>query len=676
MDDWTPQWEQQDDTVGSPEEFDKSWPYNFKWGYNPETNQAHVWRVQGGTDGRPVHRAELQRIWGRPTSVQSGDALGLARYVPAEMKLDGTVVAPPVVQIQAYYKTEVPQPVFDWFEEHFPGCVARLARLAAFQKQAEDDWGDDDWALAPDPEAGEENCIKWVYADPEGLLLWETDHHQLPTHDQAMTKAWGRTLVRGKDYWGYAFALPGGRVEVETGRFDTPIKALQEVKAKLAEMFPNDEISLPTVREDHENLGVEFGGTDPSVHVDHATTAAWAQEHLGSPAEMPLGGRVSHSQSLPGVSRVDVPHSRFSSLKWLLSSWPVLAGADLDGAMVALFLPEDVAEKLKIEGGEPTKQMHITLAYFTDKAADRDDWEDLHEPLANLASQYPKFTGSINGYGVFNNDEDVLFAIPSVPGLEAFRTKVVEACEEAGFPVSEEHGWVPHITLKYAFEGDLPRFDEPLQLQFPDLRFARGTGGTDFPFEGKLEPKEGGWFSDHAANPPSSNDSWNLNENDDGRWEGEYKDGSNMEFGPETWSGWKNAHRFVTDGKNILTEPEENLRWRGKGWHGQGHPEMAEEFGSRWPDYDQHLWERLAMGWAVPTIDDKGYGVFAYNYPEKAGPEDVLAIVQKELGKPTHLTDRQRLRNSGAYQAYPEGGHYAGWPDTAALQPWQRLRDK
>jgi len=626
------------------ETFDPSWSYNFKWGYDNATRQVHVWRVEMGTNGGTAHRQELEVLMGRPPKTSAGDILGLAQFMPIEKKLDGTVVAPAVITVEAYYGSDIPQAVFDYFESKFEGAVARRASInsSPLQKQS-NDW-DAMFDGVADEGAGEENIIKWVYGDPEGLLIFETDEDQAPTHDQAAQQAWGRRTIRGKDFWGYAIPVSGNRVEVETGRFDTSLKILQEVKAELSKMFPESEILLPHVREDHEQLGVEFSG-NPDINVDHAASAKWANQHLEDNSD---DGWIYTKETVSPASVRALRH--LLSLKVKEAPLVKQAEADMEGAMIAVFIPERVGEKIKIEGGEPVEMMHITLCYFEDKGADRDDWDEVEQIVQRYAQKYPVLKGEIGGYGVFSNEEPVLWASPAIPQLAELRYELYTACNEAGFTVSDKFGWAPHITLAYNWDDDLPKLDAKIPVELEYLRFAKGDKGVDHKFTGAII-KQG-------------NDDWGsyeFEQNDP--WTGTWKDGTSMSFGPQTWSGWKGAHRFVTDGKEVVSENEENLRWNGKGWHGLGHYGLEQEFDDLHHDPDRRR-AQLGGGWAVPTIDGGGYGVLSWGFPEGPQLQDTLALLQKHLGKPTHSADLGTLANPRLYQAYPEGGNYVRQPKT------------
>ncbi len=131
------------------------------------------------------------------------------------------------------------------------------------------------------------------------------------------------------------------------------------------------------------------------------------------------------------------------------------SGADLAGVMVALYPQKALAEKLAVEGGEPQERLHVTLLYFEDKAAEREDWEKLSEAVAKVVAKHEKLSGHIAGAGRFvNDDSDVAWASLDLPGLAQLRQELLEAAQEAGFPVSMSHDFTPHMTLKYLDKGE------------------------------------------------------------------------------------------------------------------------------------------------------------------------------------------------------------------------------
>jgi 2'-5' RNA ligase len=126
------------------------------------------------------------------------------------------------------------------------------------------------------------------------------------------------------------------------------------------------------------------------------------------------------------------------------------AGAPVDGAMVALYPPTHVAERLALSGGEPPEQLHVTLAYLG-KAARLRELGRLRSVVAGCAAAMPPLTGVISGLGLFTaGEKPVTYASVDVPGLPERREALVAALRASGYPVSGEHGFTPHITLAYA----------------------------------------------------------------------------------------------------------------------------------------------------------------------------------------------------------------------------------
>lgn len=160
------------------------------------------------------------------------------------------------------------------------------------------------------------------------------------------------------------------------------------------------------------------------------------------------------------------------------------SGADMEGSMIALWIPINIANQIKVEDGEPPEGMHITLAYFIDKAKDRDDWDIVKEIVEEYSKRIsPELQGEITGYGTFDNDGTVLWAKPEIPGLEKIRDDLVRYCETAGFEVDKKFDFNPHITLKYYPAGEeveVPELEQPIPVSFDELVFAQGMDLTRF----------------------------------------------------------------------------------------------------------------------------------------------------------------------------------------------------
>lgn len=161
------------------------------------------------------------------------------------------------------------------------------------------------------------------------------------------------------------------------------------------------------------------------------------------------------------------------------------------GLMVALRLPDDVAAKVALPGGLPASELHCTLAYLgrvEDLPADAADRARV--AAGKVAAEFGPFVGLLEGVGRFNasptSDEDVLHAMLDAPVLDALRVRLVEALEAEGLKVAREHGFHPHITLRYEAPGasaELPRV-ATTAVVFQALAVVAGETETAVPLVG------------------------------------------------------------------------------------------------------------------------------------------------------------------------------------------------
>lgn len=140
----------------------------------------------------------------------------------------------------------------------------------------------------------------------------------------------------------------------------------------------------------------------------------------------------------------------------------VLADSDIQGhgVMIALVPPESLSQTLidtvaaLNPDAEPQSltQSHITLAYLG--KTDAVEPERLERVISAFSYGAEPLAGRVSGLGVFQNyDGDVAVALWDIPGLDAWRTRLVEWLEDAGIEVSKNHSFTPHTTLSY---GDTP----------------------------------------------------------------------------------------------------------------------------------------------------------------------------------------------------------------------------
>lgn len=184
------------------------------------------------------------------------------------------------------------------------------------------------------------------------------------------------------------------------------------------------------------------------------------------------------------------------------------------GAMIALMLPIDVAEQLRVyqdaialaAGGdvngdgaaiklEPVDELHVTLGYLG-KAAMLSDWA--RELIAATVREIARTTAvpltlTVKGSGRFVNPSgDVIWAGVSVEGLAELRACLVQRLTAVGINVPADHGdWQPHITLAYV-PSDVPVLSpaiEPIHVAMNAITVMMAGERTDIPL-GLRMPEE------------------------------------------------------------------------------------------------------------------------------------------------------------------------------------------
>lgn len=145
------------------------------------------------------------------------------------------------------------------------------------------------------------------------------------------------------------------------------------------------------------------------------------------------------------------------------------------GFMIALVPDPATAEQLLVTGGEDLSDLHLTLAYCPSEDVTQIQVAQIIAALAELAKSIPPIEAKVSGVGRFQcdgddeDDKDVLYASVDSPKLPPLHYNVSEILYRYDVPRSTEHGFTPHITLKYLEPGD------PADLQLPggpiDVRF-------------------------------------------------------------------------------------------------------------------------------------------------------------------------------------------------------------
>ncbi|MFD7835537.1 2'-5' RNA ligase family protein [Streptomyces sp. NPDC059761] len=124
-----------------------------------------------------------------------------------------------------------------------------------------------------------------------------------------------------------------------------------------------------------------------------------------------------------------------------------------DGVMVALLPPAAVADDVAHEGGQPPEDLHITLAYLGNTA---DYSERELAVLPQLVSAWAVRqkpvqirTGGVGKFANPDKGQHVLYAAMDISGGAQLHSDLARYLERHRYRLPSEHGWTPHMTLRY-----------------------------------------------------------------------------------------------------------------------------------------------------------------------------------------------------------------------------------
>ncbi len=209
----------------------------------------------------------------------------------------------------------------------------------------------------------------------------------------------------------------------------------------------------------------------------------------GQPARpdtsMPVDGQSLDDAEQAAEGSIDNPAVSGFTVRFLAQ------GKIPTGVMVALFPDPDVAKAMAVKGGEAAASLHLTLA-FLGQAADLDAErrKRLREVVRSFAALHAPLAGRITGPGSFEGDGESApcVALVDLPGLPDWRSRLIDTLQHNGFAPSEQHGFIPHITLKYTSGGDQVAV-EPRDINFGMVNVAIAGRRSSFPLRGT--PSEG-----------------------------------------------------------------------------------------------------------------------------------------------------------------------------------------
>ncbi len=183
---------------------------------------------------------------------------------------------------------------------------------------------------------------------------------------------------------------------------------------------------------------------------------------------------------------------------------------DEASAMIAVFLPADVAKQLAVDhpDAQAAENMHMTvLPVLADLSEDQ--MAALHTAVAEFAAQEAPLDAHLAGIGKFlgkpgpgsvakamdptkpsEGGAHVVFAPVDAPGLTEMRHRLQEHLAAASLDIGDsDHGFTPHVTLGRvpgdSAAGDTGPFamlQEPVPFQVAHLAVAQGTDRKVYPF--------------------------------------------------------------------------------------------------------------------------------------------------------------------------------------------------
>lgn len=134
--------------------------------------------------------------------------------------------------------------------------------------------------------------------------------------------------------------------------------------------------------------------------------------------------------------------------------------ADDPGVMIAVRPPQKLCEALAEIGTEDIDQLHVTVLYLG-KQSEVPNLDALPSAVGEWAARWGSFPALISGFGFFGNGGDkVLVALIDTPGFDRARTDLMDTLARHHITWADNHGWSPHLTLKYLSEGEAPELPE------------------------------------------------------------------------------------------------------------------------------------------------------------------------------------------------------------------------
>jgi 2'-5' RNA ligase len=164
------------------------------------------------------------------------------------------------------------------------------------------------------------------------------------------------------------------------------------------------------------------------------------------------------------------------------------AGGDDPLVMICLVPPPELAAKLAVEGGESADELHCTLLVLGHASSVTPAKRmAVHGAVSVLAANTSPIKGRIGGAGRFSNEpKEAYHALVDSQELSYLREQLLRRLCDAGvWQTVQDHGFVPHITLKYVVPTEpTPCRLDAVDVKFPGITVAVGDQWTTYEFMG------------------------------------------------------------------------------------------------------------------------------------------------------------------------------------------------
>lgn len=181
------------------------------------------------------------------------------------------------------------------------------------------------------------------------------------------------------------------------------------------------------------------------------------------------------------------------------------------GVWLLLFLEPGDAEVLAVSDGEPSEKLHLTVGALDPKTT-KGKQDIINSILEHACSALPPVRGKIGGVGQFLTDGEnipVVALFDSVQ-LNAWRDTLLGTLETIGVELLSDHGYTPHITLKYSeSDEELPDVEER-EIELGTLSLVWEGKRRDFQLKGEEDVKSRPSRSRcmHCKRPPDVDVHW------------------------------------------------------------------------------------------------------------------------------------------------------------------------